>query len=85
MTDMIEDIVKTIEKTWKTKVEVDYDFMPVDAEDVLESINILLDDETDGWVASGELFGLYSISAGKEHISIILLKRGVELHFELPS
>jgi len=81
---MLEAIVEEIEVTYDTKVEVAYDFMPLNAYSILDLIDVVLDEEVGDWVTSGEAYVLRSKSDGKEQIDILLLKRGVELSFELP-
>ena len=82
--DMVKTIVKEIETEYNVKVEVDYDFMPADAGSVLDLIGLALDEDVGDWITSGETYVLYSKSGEKKYVDILLLKRGVELNFELP-
>ena len=81
---MVKTIVKEIETEYNVKVEVDYDFMPADASSVLDLIELALDEDVGDWITSGETYVLYSKSEEKKYVDILLLKRGVELNFELP-
>jgi len=82
--DMIEDIVEDIEAEYNVKVDIAYDFMPADSGSVLDSIDFALDPELGSWIATGEVFVLHSKVAEDDHISVLLLKRGVELNFIIP-
>lgn len=82
--DMIEDIVKAIESEYDVKVDVDYDYMPADVDSVLDSIDFALDPDLGDWVSTGEIFVLHSKTGEDDNITVLLLKRGVELNFIIP-
>jgi len=83
--NMIEDIVKAIKKEYGVHdIDVDYDFMPVSSDDVLSGINIVMDNEIGDWSATGEMWVIRSGISDRDHIQVILLKRGVEISFMMP-
>jgi len=83
--DMIEDIVKDLKAKYGIdEIDVEYDFMPANTGSIIEGINLLLEDETRDWVATGEIWIIPSKIGNDRHIQIILLKRGVEISFIIP-
>ena len=83
--DMIADIVKAIKKEYDIDaVEVSYDFMPIDIASLIDGMKIVLADEENDWIATGEMWIIPSKVGEDDHIDIILLKRGVTLSFVIP-
>ena len=78
---MIKDITSAIENKHKVKVDVSYDMQPVNADGVLELLEVLSSDVESDWAASGDTWVIQT----ENRIHILLLKRGVELEFSRSS
>ena len=78
MVDMIEDIVKKLEKLYDVEVEVEYDYRPVNTGSIIEMITHHIRDEDTPPITSGDC---WVVRFGSD-LDIILLKRGVVLRLE---
>lgn len=74
---MIEDIAKECEKKYGVKPDIDYDYHPLHAEDVIELIQTHLECEELPTVSTGE----GTVSKSGDDMVVTLLTRGVELTF----
>ena len=84
-TGMIEELLKEMKpliKEYSADVEVDHDFAITPASEVIELMRMALEDtEIGDWIGTGDCFVMKSKIGDSRVLTVVLLKRGVEIDF----